>query len=199
MDKIILASSSPRRKMLLEQIGIPFNIIISNVEEIINSNISPSELVKSLSKQKAENVSNNLKGDFIVIGADTVVVYKGKILGKPKDKKEAFCMLSMLQGNIHEVYTGITIIRTKDKLIKTGVEKTEVYMRELSSDLINSYIETNEPMDKAGAYGIQGKGAVLIDKIHGDYNNVVGLPLNLLSKLLEEIGINIFKDYIFKL
>lgn len=197
MSKIILASSSPRRKMLLEQIGLSFEIIVSNADEVVDPMLSPSELVIQLSKQKAADVAKNLEGDFIVIGADTIVVYKDKVLGKPKDREEAKTMLTMLQGNIHEVYTGITLIQTKNHLIKVGYERTEVHMRSLSPSTIDAYINTKEPMDKAGAYGIQGIGAVLIDKICGDYNNVVGLPLTLLSVLLEEMNINIFENYTF--
>lgn len=195
MDKIVLASGSPRRKMLLEQIGVPFDIIISNTDEMIDPMLSPSELVIQLAKEKAIDVAKGLKSGFIVIGADTIVVYKGKLLGKPKDKEDAKAMLNMLQGNMHEVYTGVTLIQTSNQLIQSGFEITEVYMRPLTSSIIEDYINTNEPLDKAGAYGIQGKGTILIDKICGDYNNVVGLPLKLLSTLFENMEKNLF-DYI---
>ncbi|MBM7685615.1 Maf family protein [Defluviitalea raffinosedens] len=197
MSKIILASGSPRRKILLEQLGLSFDIIVSNTDEVIDPMLSPSELVIQLSKQKAADVAKNLEGDFVVLGADTIVVYKDKVLGKPKDREEAKAMLTMLQGNMHEVYTGITLIQTKNHLIKVGYERTEVYMRPLSSSIIDAYTNTREPMDKAGAYGIQGVGAVLIDKVCGDYNNVVGLPLKLLSILLKEMDVDIFENYTF--
>lgn len=197
MDKIILASASPRRKMLLKQIGIPFGVVVSDVEEEVKLALTPEELVIELSKQKAINVANSLGEGFLVIGADTIVVFEGKILGKPKDKEDAYKMLSMLQGNCHEVYTGVTIIRTKDKQIESDYEKTKVYMRKLSQSIINKYIDTKEPLDKAGAYGIQEKGGLFIDKIDGDYNNVVGLPLKLILRLTEKMDINLFNNYIF--
>jgi len=198
MEKIILASASPRRKMLLNQIGVSFEVMVSDVEEKINYELPPDELVKELSRQKAMNVAKRLGEGFLVIGADTVVVFDGRILGKPKDKEDAFKMLFMLQGHWHEVYTGVTIIKTKDMLVESDCEKTEVYMRKLSSSLINQYINTGEPLDKAGAYGIQEKGGLFIDKINGDYNNVVGLPVKLIVALAEKMGVDLYQN-IFKI
>lgn len=197
MNKIVLASGSPRRKMLLNQIGIPFDIIVSDTKEMIDATLPPEELVIELSKQKAMNVADTLEEDYLVIGADTVVVFNERILGKPKDNKEAYEMLTMLQGNCHEVYTGVSIINTSNNAMESDFEKTEVYMRPLPSFLIHSYINTLEPMDKAGAYGIQEKGALFIDKICGDYYNVVGLPLKLLLSLTEKMDIDLFNQYIF--
>ncbi|NLK21505.1 MAG: septum formation protein Maf [Epulopiscium sp.] len=198
MDKIILASSSPRRRMLLRQIGIPFDIIVGSAEEKMEPSTLPWDLVIELSRQKAEDVARGLGKGYLVIGADTIVVHRNKILGKPKDMDDAYSMISVLQGDMHEVYTGITLIKTSDNIIKSGFEKTEVHMRELSPEIINAYIDTKEPMDKAGSYGIQGIGTLLIDKIHGDYNNVVGLPLKLLAALLGEIDIELFNYITFK-
>lgn len=172
--KIILASNSPRRKELLEQAGVDFEVKSADVEEITTKSM-PNEVVEELSLIKARTIAAN-NPNRIVLAADTVVAYDGKILGKPKNEADAFRMLKALSGNAHEVYTGVTIIDNNGD-INTFSECTEVVMYNNSDELINAYIATREPMDKAGAYGIQGKGAVLIESIKGDYNNVVGLPL----------------------
>ena len=162
MDKIILASASPRRKMLLKQIGIPFDVVVSDVEEEVKLALTPEELVIELSKQKAINVANSLGEGFLVIGADTIVVFEGKILGKPKDKEDAYKMLSMLQGNCHEVYTGVTIIRTKDKQIESIMKNESLYERNFSQSIINKYIDTKEPLDKAEHMAFKKKVLLLI-------------------------------------
>ena len=178
--KVILASGSPRRKQLLEQIGIEFECVPSDVEENITTDVS-TDLVKILCKKKAVDVANKCKGQYgLVIGADTVVSYKGKTLGKPKSKEEAIEMLTMLQGNKHQVVTGVALVRS-----------THVFMYPMTHEQIVSYVETGEPMDKAGAYAIQGKGAAFVEKIDGDYNNVVGLPVSAILKLLHDMGIDI--------
>lgn len=178
MNKIVLASASPRRKELLEQVGIPFTVEVSSVEEIITKNV-PREVVMELSAQKAEAVKKTQREDAVVIGADTIVVYGNEeaehILGKPKSKEEAFEMLKLLQGNVHRVYTGVTICFGKEVL--SFYECTRVYLYEMTQEQIWDYIETGEPMDKAGAYGIQGRFAAFVKGIEGDYNNVVGLPV----------------------
>ncbi len=172
--KIILASNSPRRKELLQQIGIDFEVQAANVEEITDKT-KPDEVVMDLSLLKAKAIAK-LNPGRVVLAADTVVAYDGKILGKPSDEEDAFLMLSRLSGNTHQVYTGVAIVDETGN-INTFAECTEVVMYENSPELIKKYIATGEPMDKAGAYGIQGKGAVLVKEIKGDYNNVVGLPL----------------------
>ena len=206
MSQIILASQSPRRKELLEQIGLEFEICPAKGEEIITKTI-PEEVVMELSKQKAEEVAAMVSSysethkeittpsDILVIGADTVVAYDGKILGKPKDEADAKAMLSMLSGNTHSVFTGVTLVLI-DKTGRAGelvfYEKTDVKMHEMSELEIDRYIATGEPMDKAGSYGIQGKCAIYIEKIGGDYNNVVGLPIARIYQELKKIGIDIY-------
>lgn len=193
MTKIVLASASPRRAELLDKIGLEFEVIPSGTEEIIDEQEKPEDIVKKLSGEKARDVANKLsdsKEDTLVIGADTIVV-ADKILGKPVSLEVAFKMLNMLQGRSHKVITGVTIIDAKSgKTVSEAVE-TLVYMRKLSPDEINAYINTGEPMDKAGAYGIQGIGALLIDKIEGCYFNVVGLPLSTLAKMLNNFNIRV--------
>lgn len=178
---IILASKSPRRRELLKYITTDFTAVSSDVDEALPDGISPSDAVLYLSKIKAEPFRND---NDIVIGADTVVSIDGKILGKPCDKAEARQMLKSLSGREHSVFTGITVIKgTKEKSFYT---ETKVRFFELSDDDISNYIETGEPMDKAGAYGIQGLGSLLVEKIDGDYFNVVGLPVSKLNKVLKE-------------
>jgi septum formation protein len=206
MSQIILASQSPRRKELLEQIGLEFEICPAKGEEIITKSV-PEEVVMELSKQKAEEVAAMVSSytqehkdittpsDILVIGADTVVAYDGKILGKPVDEADAKRMLSMLSGNTHSVFTGVTLVLI-DKSGRAGelvfFEKTDVKMHAMSEQEIERYIATGEPMDKAGSYGIQGKCAIYIEKIDGDYNNVVGLPITRIYQELKKIGIDIY-------
>lgn len=176
---LILASKSPRRQELLKLITKDFVIKTANVDETLPNGISPRQAVEYLSKIKAMPFKN---GTDTIIGADTVVAIDDKILGKPENEKDAFNMLKMLSGREHSVFTGVTIIKGDD--INTFSAETRVKFFELSDDEINNYIKTNEPMDKAGAYGIQGYGALLVEKIDGDYFNVVGLPVSLLNKRL---------------
>lgn len=187
MKKIVLASASPRRKELLEQIGLDFGIFVSDTDESKTDNALPVNLyTEELAMKKAAAVASSLDGNRIIIAADTVVYYDGKIMGKPKNEEEAFKMLSSLSGNMHEVYTGICVMRTSDGFAVADFEKTEVYFNTLTDEKIRRYIASGEPFDKAGAYGIQGKGASLVRKINGDYSNVVGLPLSKLVKILED-------------
>ena len=176
--KVVLASASPRRKELLAQIGIIPDIRPSEVEEEKNEK-DPAKLVENLSYIKAADVASRCEKGTLVIGADTVVACDQEILGKPADDQDAFRMLHMLQGRTHEVYTGVTIVEGSLDSGKTTVfaEKTEVTMYPMSDQMIWDYIRTGEPSDKAGAYGIQGRAAVFIKSIKGDYNNVVGLPV----------------------
>ncbi len=172
--KIVLASGSPRRRELLIQAGIEYVVDPADIEEITKETL-PSKVVEDLSRQKALAVAASHKGE-VVLAADTVVAFDDKILGKPADEEDAFKMLTVLSGRTHQVYTGVTIVR-ESGAIKTFSECTEVKMYDNTPEQIRSYIASKEPMDKAGAYGIQGLGAVLVEKIEGDYNNVVGLPL----------------------
>lgn len=176
---IILASKSPRRKELLSLITENFVIRTADVDESLPSGISPDKAVEYLSKIKAEPFNN---GTDTVIGADTVVAIDGTILSKPKNRDDAFSMLKMLSGKCHSVFTGVTVI--KPEHTTTFSVETKVKFFDLTDDEINSYINTDEPYDKAGSYGIQGKGALLVEKIDGDYFNVVGLPISILNKYI---------------
>lgn len=184
-NKIILASASPRRRELLAQIGLKFEVITSDTDESFDDSMLVEEIVKKLAFEKAHAVAKQVSGDSIVIGADTVVYYEGVILGKPQNEAQAREMLTMLSGNTHEVLTGFAVIRLGDNKVAVDYEKTNVTFRSLSEGEIDIYIKTKEPFDKAGAYGIQGLGATFVSGINGDYNNVVGLPLCSLSQCLK--------------
>lgn len=193
--KIYLASASPRRKELLKQVGISFKVVPSTVEEMVTKEM-PNEVVEELSYQKAVDVCGRLAGegkeDFVVIGADTVVSAWGKILGKPVDKAEAARMLKELQGGSHQVYTGVTLAwKYKDMppMYATFSECTDVTMYAMTDEEIQRYVDSGEPMDKAGAYAIQGLCAAHIQGICGDYNNVVGLPVGRLCQELKRRGL----------
>lgn len=196
MKKIILASASPRRRELLSQIGLEFEIVISHKEESYEST-RPEEIVQELALMKAENVASELreKGgleDTVVIGADTIVALDQQILGKPKDEEDAYQMLTSLQGRSHQVFTGAAILdfdQTGNCQVSSHAVETRVYVHEMDRQEILSYIKSKEPMDKAGAYGIQGKFAAYIDKIEGDYYNVVGLPVSYIYQQLKKTGI----------
>ena len=185
--KIVLASGSPRRKELLKQVGIEYEVITADCDEDTEE-ADPAKVVKELSYRKASAVLPKVK-DAIVIGADTVVAYEGEILGKPKDEAEALDMLSLLSGRKHKVYTGVTLLYRTDKgkvVRSTFAEATTVKMYDNHREDIKEYVASKEPLDKAGAYGIQGLGAVLVESISGDYNNVVGLPVARLVRELRE-------------
>jgi len=181
--KIVLASSSPRRKELLKMAGISFEIDVEGVEEVADGE-TVEEIVCSLARQKCMPVALRRPKDC-VIGADTVVALDGKILGKPEDKEDAKRMLRTLSGKSHAVYTGVCIAADSKKYV--FCEKTEVKFFELTDSEIEQYVETGEPMDKAGAYGIQGLGCTLVEEIHGDYFNVVGLPVAKTVRRIREI------------
>lgn len=190
--KYILASASPRRKELLARTGIDFQIIVSNCEEKMTEN-TPSKICQELASQKAnavfEEVKNTETQDFVVIGADTIVVYRDEILGKPQDEDDAYNMLSMLADRTHQVYTGVAIISRKNgkKQTKVFFEKTDVTFYPVDRYDLQRYIKTKDPLDKAGSYGIQGDFSIHVKEIHGDYNNVVGLPIGHLYQELLKI------------
>ena len=186
---IILASQSPRRKELMGQIGLKFKVVSPNVDEQVEGNPSPAQLVEELSLRKAQAVARQAGEDELIIAADTVVALEGVVLGKPKTERDAFSMLSALSGNRHYVYTGVTIIQ--GGRTETQHEVTTVTFRELEPDEISYYIATGEPMDKAGAYGIQGLGALLVSNIDGDYFNVMGLPVYRLGRMLAGFGVDL--------
>jgi septum formation protein len=190
--KIILASASIRRAELLKKITNNFEIMVSDFEE---SDISFSgncgDYVMTLAKGKAMDICSSVKKPAVIIGCDTIVYLKGKVLGKPKDCTEAFQMLSDLSGNTHEVYTGIALINTETQEISTEYVCTEVKFSKLSEEEIKSYIETGESFDKAGAYGIQGAASLFVEELKGCYYSVVGLPVNKLYFMLRGMGVNL--------
>lgn len=179
INKIFLASGSPRRRELIERLNIPFEVTPSDSDETFDVKLSIEDNLSRVSYLKAKAVLDKmgeLKDGEIILAADTVVSYEGVIFGKPKSREHAFSMLKTLQGNVHEVYSGVTIISNSRNLSFTEVTKVE--FNPMTNEEINNYIDTNEPMDKAGAYGIQGYSSLYIKKIDGDYYNVMGLPLS---------------------
>lgn len=184
---IVLASSSPRRAELLKQAGLEFEIMVSEVDETPAPGLAPDELVRELALRKANAVATMLdKG--LVIGADTVVVKAGRILGKPSGPQEAAEMLRLLQGGGHEVYTGVALVDVFSQETVVEHEMTRVFFNPLTEGEISRYVATGEPMDKAGAYGVQGLAALFINRLEGCYTNVVGLPLARLAIMLKQIG-----------
>ena len=186
MSFFILASNSPRRRELLSVTGYSFDVVPSDADETLPEGIDPESATKTLAERKCLDVLESYE-DAVVLGCDTVVALDGMILGKPKDEEDAFRMLSMLSGRTHTVYSGVCIASKEKK--EVFCEKTDVTFYELSPETIRSYIDTGEPMDKAGAYGIQAYGAALVRKINGDYFTVVGLPLARCQRVLSSFGI----------
>lgn len=186
MSRIILASSSPRREELLNKYNVNPMIFGAQIEERQFEGELPEQIAMGLAFEKACWVSKHFDNDEVIIGADTIVVLDNKVLGKPKDKNDAFNMLKSLSGKEHRVITGICIIKANTNMKIIDYEATLVRFRHLSDDKIIRYIQTKEPMDKAGAYGIQGYGMILVDKIDGCYSNVVGLPMGKLDYLLNK-------------
>lgn len=186
--KIVLASQSPRRKELLGRMGLEFVTQASKIDESAFDGLEARELVATLSREKAQWIARQLDGETLVIGADTVVVRDGAALGKPKDTEDAVAMLLSLSGRDHQVCTGVTVCRG-DRVL-TQVEETQVTFRDLTEAEVRQYVSTGEPMDKAGAYGIQGLGGLLVEGIRGDYSNVVGLPVCRLGQMLKGFGVD---------
>lgn len=193
MDKLVLASASPRRRELMSLLGVPFEIVVSNVTEVIDKLLPPEEMVKDLALQKARAVVDNLD-QGLVIGADTIVVIAANILGKPANEEEAYTMLKELSGQEHQVYTGIALVDKVSGGQEVAAEVTMVKFKELTDGEIRAYLATGEPFDKAGAYAIQGRAAVFIEGIKGDYNNVVGLPVYRLAQLLKRFNVEILSN-----
>ena len=186
--ELILASQSPRRRELLGLFGLPFVVRVADVDETMDPALPPRTEVARVSRLKALAVPRN--GDDIVIAADTIVVCSGQVLGKPRTTKEAEKMLSLLSGRDHQVMTGVTVARGEN--IQTATEITDIHFRPLSKKEIAAYVATGEPMDKAGAYGIQGGAALFAEKMVGDYYNVMGLPVCKLRQMLECIAPELF-------
>lgn len=191
---LLLASASPRRQQLIQLLGLPYRVEATDVDETMPPHTPPTDYVEQLSLRKAsaakERIGNAGKG-CIIIGSDTIVVMDGRILGKPMDEREAFNMLTSISGRTHQVYTGITCLDADNGTIVTRHEITHVTMKKLDDERIARYIATGEPLDKAGSYAVQGIGAVLVAKIDGDYFNVVGMSVRLLSEMLEQFGITV--------
>ena len=188
--EVILASQSPRRKELMGLFHIPFTVRVSDADETMAPNLSPAEAVAQVSRRKAEAVSR--QADDVVIAADTIVVLGSQILGKPRDEADASRMLHLLSGRDHQVMTGMTVLRGNQALVCTEI--TDIHFRPLSDREIDAYIRTGEPMDKAGSYGIQGGAALFADRMHGDYYNVMGLPVCRLGQLLRQIAPEIMEE-----
>ena len=190
MSKIVLASGSPRRRELLERIGITdFDVRVPEVEEYFPENLTPQQVVEYISREKAEAAAALCSADEIVITADTMVFLDEARLGKPADEADALRMLTALQGRRHTVCTGVTVRRGAEVI--TESESTHVYFRPATQSELRAYIATGEPMDKAGSYGVQGKGALLVEKLDGDFFNVMGLPVLRLSRMLARFGVEL--------
>jgi septum formation protein len=196
ISRLVLASSSPRRKELVASLdlSLPVSILSTDTDETIEPGWTPAEAVEQLSLRKAQAARARMEqpDQALILGADTIVVLEGAILGKPADEAEAIEMLTRLQGRRHEVFTGVSLVNAATGHATTAHRKTSVYMKPLAERRIAAYAATGEPLDKAGAYGIQGLGSTLVDRIEGCYFNVVGLPLSLLSDMLAEYDIHVF-------
>ena len=188
MRRIILASTSPRRRELFKKLGVSFEVVASDYEEDMTLALPPRELAIHLAQGKAEAVARTHQ-DAIVIGADTFLAFEGRVIGKPRDASQAASMLSALSGKAHAVLTGFAVIDIENGKKIIGIEEALVYFKHLSSGDITGYIESGEPLDKAGAYAIQGIGAKLVERIEGDYDSIVGLPVERIRKALEELGV----------
>ena len=184
--ELILGSASPRRKELMEEAGYTFRVLPSTCEEKVSPDLEPRLTVQELALLKAQDVAKKVSHtDALIIGADTLVAFGNEIMGKPADRADAIRMLRTLSGSCHQVYTGVAVIRRTDGYTVTEVECTDITFRKLSDDEIISYVDTGEPFDKAGSYAVQGEGKGFVLKIDGDYNNVVGLPVDRLSAILK--------------
>lgn len=192
MKRIILASRSPRRKSLLKQLDLRFDCLPAQINEDFQPGETAREGARRIAWNKAEDVRKKVK-NALIIAADTVVVCNGEVLGKPDDARDAFCKLSQLRGREHEVITAVCVMDAESGLCEVQDEITRVCFRDMTDEEIRAYIMTGEPMDKAGAYGIQGLGAVFIDRIEGCYFNVVGLPLSKLYSMLQRQGVRLLE------
>lgn len=190
MSQIVLASGSPRRRELLERIGVTdFVVRVPEVEEVFPEGLTPPEVVSYISREKAEAAAKLCGPDDIVITADTMIFLDQARLGKPRDEQHALEMLTALQGRKHTVCTGVSVCRGKKRL--TESESTDVFFRPATEAQLRRYIATGEPMDKAGAYGVQGRGALLVERLEGDFFNVMGLPVLRLARMLEAFGVSL--------
>lgn len=189
---LILASQSPRRRQLMEQIGLSFTVKIADIDETMDSSKPPEAQVSEVSARKAAAIAEISRPEDVIIAADTIVVVDDTILGKPHSKEAAKAMLRMLSGRSHRVMTGVTVCRGKESVSHTEI--TEIRFRALSDAEIDAYVESGDPMDKAGSYGIQNAAAIFVSGMHGDYFNVMGLPLCSLTQLLRRFGIAVLGE-----
>jgi len=187
---LYLASSSPRRRMLLERLRLPFFVLAKPVDEALDVEAPPRRRVEILAERKARAAAEDVS-QGLVIGADTLVVCNGRVLGKPADAREAEKMLQLLQGRQHDVYTGVAVVEKPAGRVLVACEQTKVKFKPLTESEIKRYVATGEPLDKAGAYAVQGVGAIFIDSIKGCFFNVVGLPLARLAQMLKEFGVDV--------
>ena len=187
---IVLASASPRRREILAQTGLVFTVDAGDCEETLDLPMEPAELARYLSRKKAEAVAGKYS-NALIIAADTFILFEGGLLGKPSDEKDAVRTLKRLNGHCHSVITGFTVLDTAKKRVFSDAVETKVYFRHLSTEEISSYVSSGEPLDKAGSYGIQGLGSLLVEKIEGDYFNVMGLPIGALAQALKKFGIRV--------
>ncbi|MNI10921.1 Septum formation protein Maf [compost metagenome] len=200
LRRVILASTSPRRKELVASLNIPYDIVPSHADEATPENWSPMQIVTELAKRKAEAVYHSLDSSDssretgVIVGSDTIVVMDGEVLGKPKNEEEAATMIASLQGRSHTVYTGVACIDSNTGEMLVDYRSTEVTMRSLTNEEVLAYARSGEGLDKAGAYAIQGLGATLVTGIQGCYFNVVGLPLSLLAQMLEHFDIRVLDN-----
>ena len=190
---LILASSSPRRKELLQGLGLPFVVEVKTVKEDVPADTEPAAVVEMLALRKAQAVAANHKNGLI-IGADTVVVCHDEILGKPRDQQQAKGMLKKLQGTDHHVYSGVAVVNALNGSSVVTHQQTKVFLQPMSDEVIARYVATGEPLDKAGAYAIQGIAAIFVEKIEGCYFNVVGLPINSLAHLLKKMDYHVLDN-----
>jgi septum formation protein len=192
MTPIILASESPRRRQLLKEAGFSFDVVPVKVSEIPNKNLNVNDQILDISWRKAKaafaNLTSSREGDFIVISADTEVIFDGAPLGKPSDERDAHRILRLLSGSVHEVLTAVCMIRKSTGAEVSHVETTKIFFKNLTDQEIEDYIKTKEPMDKAGAYGIQGLGGKFVEKFEGPFDNVVGLPIKVVRDLLARLN-----------
>ena len=189
MTPLVFASESPRRRQLLTDAGFSFDVVSVKVSEIPNKNLNVNDQILDIARRKAEGalplLRSSRKGPFVVISADTEVIFGGGPLGKPSDREDAFRMLKLLSGNVHEVKTAVCMIDSTSSKVLSQIETTKVFFKTLSEDEIWTYIQTGEPMDKAGSYGIQGLGGRFVDKFEGPFDNVVGLPVKMVQEMLQ--------------
>ena len=189
---LILASQSPRRRQLMEQIGLSFTVKIADIDETMDPSKPPEAQVAEVSARKAAAIAETSRPEDVIIAADTIVVVDDTILGKPHSKEDAKAMLNLLSGHSHRVMTGVTVCRGEESVSHTEI--TEIRFRALSDAEIDAYVESGDPMDKAGSYGIQNAAAIFVSGMHGDYFNVMGLPLCSLTQLLRRFGVEVLGE-----